>query len=89
MHAETQPLLADELEFFEEHFDDYATRFPGQYVLICGQELIGVFMSRREAIDEGYRLAVRKMLVRECGVRPEPVSMPSLFRASDLRHTAA
>ena len=81
--AETQPgsLLADELEFYEEHFDDYATRFPDQYVLICGQELIGVFPTRREAIDEGYRLGVRKMLVRECGTRPEPVFMPTLLRA--------
>ena len=89
--AETQPrsLLADELEFYEEHFDDYATRFPDQYVLICGQELIGVFPTRREAIDEGYRLGVRKMLVRECGARPEPVFMPSLLRASGPRHTAA
>ena len=72
-----------------EHFDDYATRFPDQYVLICGQELIGVFPTRREAIDEGYRLGVRKMLVRECGTRPEPVFMPTLLRASGPRHTAA
>ena len=83
--AETQPLLTDELEFYEEHFDEYATRFPAQYVLICGQQLVGVFPTRREAIDEGYRLGVRKMLVRECGTRPEPVFMPSLFRASDPR----
>lgn len=75
------PHLAAELEFYEEHFDDYATRFPDQYVLICGQGLIGVFPTRREAIDEGYRLGVRKMLVRRCGTRPEPVLMPTLLRA--------
>lgn len=88
--AEIQPgpLLADELGFYEEHFDEYATEFPGQYVLICGRRLIGVFPTRREAIDEGYRLGVRKMLVRECGTRPEPVFMPSLSRASDPRLTA-
>lgn len=76
-----RPLLAVELEFYEEHFDDFATQFPGQYVLICGEELIGVFESRREAIDEGYRLGVRKMLVRECGTHREPVFMPTLLRA--------
>ncbi len=82
--AEIQPgaLLTEELEFYEKHFDEYATRFPDQYVLICGQRLIGVFPTRREAIDEGYRLGVRKMLVRECGTRPEPVFMPTLLRAS-------
>ena len=82
--AETQPkpLLADELEFYEEHFDEYATRFPDQYVLICGRQLIGVFPTRREAIDEGYRLGVRKMLVRECGTRSELLFMPTLLRAS-------
>lgn len=82
--AKVQPesLLADELEFYEEHFDEYATRFPDQYVLICGRRLIGVFPTRREAIDEGYPLGVRKMLVRECGTRPEPVFMPALLRAS-------
>ena len=83
------PLLVEELAFYEEHFDDYAARFPDQYVLICGQELIGVFPTRREAIDEGYRLGVRKMLVRECGTRPEPVFVPSLLRVSGPRHTAA
>ena len=77
--AEAQPLLADELEFYEEYFDEYATRFPAQYVLICGQQLVGVFPTRPEAIDEGYRLGVR--LVRECGTRPEPVFMPTLLRA--------
>ena len=89
--AETQPgaLLADELEFYEERFHEFATKFPDQYVLICGQELIGVFPTRREAIDEGYRLGVRKMLVRECGTRPEPVFVPSLLRASGPRRTAA
>ena len=82
-NAEIQPgsLLADELEFYEERFDEYATMFPDQYVLICGQRLIGVFSTRRTAIDEGYRRGVRKMLVRECGTRPEPVFMPALLRA--------
>lgn len=82
-NAETQPgsLLADELEFYEERFDEYATRFPDQYVLICGQQLIGVFPTRREATDEGCRLGVPKMLVRECGTRLEPVLMPTLLRA--------
>ena len=83
--AETPPwpLLADELAFYEDHFDEYATRFPDQYVLICGQELIGVFPTRREAIDQGYRLGVSKMLVRESGTRPEPVFIPTLLRAWD------
>lgn len=82
--AEIQPqsVLADELEFYEDHFAEYAARFPDQYLLVCGQRLIGVFPTRREAIDEGYRLGVRKMLVRECGTRPEPMFMPSLLRAS-------
>lgn len=74
-------LLTDELEFYEERFDEYATEFPGQYVLICGRRLIGVFSTRREAINEGYRLGARKMLVRESGTRPEPVLMPTLLRA--------
>ena len=36
--AETQPgsLLTEELEFYEEYFDEYATKFPDQYVLIWG-----------------------------------------------------
>ena len=81
--AEIQPrsFHADELEFYEERFDEYATEFPGRYVLICGRRLLGVFSTRREAIDEGHRLGVRKMLVRKSGTRPEPVFMPTLLRA--------
>lgn len=35
--------MNDELELYEEHFDDYATKFPGQHVQICGQQCLASF----------------------------------------------
>lgn len=81
--SEARPklLLAAELEFYEQHFDEYAKRYPGQHLLICGRELIGAYPTRREAVSEGYRLGVSKMLVRESGTREKPVFIPTILRA--------
>lgn len=47
-------LLDTELETYERHRDELLGKSEAQYVLIHGEEIIGVFDSRKDAIEQGY-----------------------------------
>lgn len=80
-HESLPSLLSVEHEFFEEHFEEHARLHPGQYLLICGRELVGAYPSREEALREGYRRGVKKMLVQKSGTRDEPMFVPTILSA--------
>lgn len=51
---EEQPLKT-ELELFESKRADFLRGSAGKYVLIHGNEIIGFFDRKRDALNEGYR----------------------------------
>ena len=52
---ENGALLAAETAFFEENDERFQREYPGRYLLIHGEEVIGDFPDREEAITEGVR----------------------------------
>lgn len=63
-------LLDDELEYYEEHFDEYREKYPGRHLLIAGKKLHGHYATREEAVVAGYEGGFKAMLIRESGTRP-------------------
>ena len=55
MNAAPTIRLEAELRFFEEHRLELFAQAPGQYALIKGSNLAGVFASETEAVGAGYR----------------------------------
>ena len=47
-------VLEKELEFFEENRAKLLGKAKGEYALIHGEELIGTFVSKEDAINAGY-----------------------------------
>ncbi|HEY3325258.1 MAG TPA: hypothetical protein VGP72_32700 [Planctomycetota bacterium] len=48
-----EPLL-EELEVLQQNEKELRTSFPGKYVLIKGQQIIGTYDKQYEAISEAY-----------------------------------
>ena len=51
----TAKALAEEVAFYEEHFEEYRRKYAGQYLLIHGTELIGAYEDELAANYDGYR----------------------------------
>ena len=51
----TEKALAEEVAFYEEHFEEYRRKYAGRYVLIHGPRLIGVYEDELAANYDGYR----------------------------------
>ena len=47
--------LKEELAFYEQQKPELLKTHPGQYVLIKGANLIGIFPTQAEAYKEGFR----------------------------------
>ena len=74
--ARQTALLEEELEYYEQHFDEYREKYPGRHLLIAGRKLHGHYATREEAVVAGYEGGFEAMLIRESGTRP-PVSFLS------------
>ena len=71
--------LKEELVFYEEQKPELLKRCPGQYVLIKGRELIGVFSTQEEVYSEGFRRFVRNpFLVKRIVEKETPEQVPLL-----------
>ncbi|MBI1749565.1 MAG: hypothetical protein HY234_04310 [Acidobacteria bacterium] len=59
-------VLDTEWETFERHREELVGRSEGKYVLIHGDQILGVFDSQRDAIAQGYeRLGNVPFLVKQ------------------------
>ena len=90
----TRKALAEEIAFYEEHFEEYRRKYAGRYLLIHGAELIGVYDDELAADYEGYRQVWRTgteghgYLVKKAGEPALPtVEMPIVTRT--LAHSDA
>lgn len=71
--------LVQENEYYAANKDEFVRRYPGRYLLIKGQELIGNYATANEAIGEGSRrYGVGPFLVRLSGTDAPVVSAPAL-----------
>lgn len=72
--------LQQELALFEDHTVDFLKKYPGLFVLIKGDEIVGPLPSAEAAYNEGLqRFGVTPFLVKQV-VAEEPVGFaPVLF----------
>jgi hypothetical protein len=72
-------LLADEMATYRDHLPELLPGREGQYVLIKGPEVVGVFHDRSEALREGYqRFGVVPFLVRQIAASEPAVYLPNV-----------
>jgi len=73
--------LSQELEVYEAHRAELLAASPGKFVLIHGDDIVGVFDTKRDAIDDGYRqFGNVAFLVKEIS----PVDVPVNFVSSGV-----
>jgi len=72
-------MLEKERRLFEQHRAEWLKQHHGQFVLIKGEELIGVFNTQQEALVEGARrFGTESFLVRQVEESEQLVYIPSL-----------
>lgn len=72
-------MLDVERAYFESTRAELEARFPGRFVLIKDQEVIGAFNTIQEALTEGTRrFGLNSFLVRQVGVPVQGISVPAL-----------
>jgi hypothetical protein len=72
-------MLDTERDFFEKHRDDLLRQFPGKFVVIKEQQLLGSYETIQDALGAGAReFGTESFLVRRTDASPEDVSIPAL-----------
>lgn len=75
-------MLADPLirekKFLKENQKELSDRFPGKYLLIRGEEVVGGFETYEQGVSEGAKLlGAGPFLVRSV-LKPDDVGSPSI-----------
>jgi hypothetical protein len=71
--------LADEMATYQERLPDLLRDRPGDFVLIKGREVAGVFPDRSAALRDGYRrFGVVPFLVRQIAAQGPAVFVPNV-----------
>ncbi len=72
-------MLETEREFFEKNREDLLKRFPGRFVVIKGEQMLGPFESIQDALAGGAKeYGMTSFLVRRTDQVPEEASIPAL-----------
>lgn len=72
--------LEQERKWFNDHQDEWQKSYPGKFVLIKGEVLIGVFDSDKTAVSEGLqRFGNDSFLVRNVGEKEEAIHIPAIM----------
>lgn len=50
-------VLQEELEFFDEHRQEWLEAYHGKFALIQGKHCLGFFDTWEDAVNAGYRMA--------------------------------
>jgi hypothetical protein len=77
-------VFARELEYYEQHKPEYLKTFPGLYVLIKGDQMLGPFPSSEVALEAGLnRFGLTPFLVKQV-LEHEPIGfLPFFSRARE------
>lgn len=77
--------LETERKFFNDHQPRWPEAYPGKFVLVKGEALIGVFDSDTTAVSEGIqRFGLESFLVRGVSEKEETIRIRVQTAASDL-----
>ena len=72
-------MLEKERKYFETHRAEWLKQNPGNFVLVKGEELLGVFDTQQEALIEGARrFGIDGFLVRQVEESEQVVYIPAL-----------
>lgn len=73
-------VLEKEIEFYERNRDELANKYPGRYLLIYGDNLIGDYATRGDATTEGVRrFESEPVLVRLAGEGAPVATLTTIF----------
>ena len=75
-------VLREELAFFNEKKDELLRTHPGQFALIKGRELLGVFPTRQAAYAEGVQRFGGESFLAHHIVEKEPIEQVPLIAHS-------
>lgn len=72
-------MLDHERRYFDEHLPEWLSRYPGKFVVIKNDEILGIFDSFDDALAEGARrLGLQSFLVRRIEPVQATVHIPAL-----------
>ena len=72
-------MLEQERQFYTANLNDWLSRYPGKFVVITGQDLIGFYDTMEDALTEGARrVGLQPFLVRRVERKPDEISVPAL-----------
>lgn len=72
-------MLEEEIAYYQQNHDAWATKYPGKFILVKGSELIGAFDTMQSALDEGSRrFGLSSYLIRRIGESTKEISIPAL-----------
>jgi hypothetical protein len=72
-------VLQEELRFYDEQKAELLRTHPGQFVVIKGRKIFGIFPTRAEAYGEGVRRFVREpFLIKAILEHENPEQVPLL-----------
>lgn len=75
----TSTVLEKERKYFETNRKQWVALHPGKFVLVKGEELIGVFDKPEDALAEGARrFGLDSFLVRQVKEAEELIYIPAL-----------
>lgn len=72
-------MLEEELAFYEKNLENWLSLYPGKFVLVKGEELVGVYDSNEQALTAGASLfGLASYLIRCIEKSKEDIKLPAL-----------
>ena len=72
-------MLEKELAFYEKNLENWLSLYPGKFVLVKGEDLIGVYDSNEQALAAGASLfGLASYLIRSVEKDKEVINLPAL-----------
>lgn len=72
-------MLETERNYFDKHRDDLLRQYPGKFVVIKEEQLLGSYDTIQDALGAGAReLGMVSFLVKRTDEVPQDVSIPAL-----------
>ena len=72
-------MLETERNYFDKHREDLLRQYPGKFVVIKEEQLLGSYDTIQDALGAGAReLGMVSFLVKRTDELPEDVSIPAL-----------
>jgi hypothetical protein len=72
-------MLESEQAYFQSHCSELQAQFPGQFVVIKGEQVAGAFPSIQEALQAGsFLYGMESFLIRNVSEKPQRICIPAM-----------